>query len=79
MNEQLKTFLSDFSNVAYRIYPHRAQKTEITNINTNRTIEEWLALNEETPSNLYFAPNFQFGANNPIGSMADFQDSAVQS
>lgn len=79
MNEQLKTFLSDFSNVAYRMYPHRAQKTEITNINTNRTIEEWLALNEETPSNLYFAPNFQFGANNPIGSMADFQDSAVQS
>lgn len=79
MDEKIKGFLKDFEGYQVALYPHKSMKTEITNININRSLDEVMRLNEQYPSNLYFTPNFQYNNTNSIGSKLDLTDSNANS
>lgn len=74
MNEQYKRFLKDFEGFQVVLYPHKSMKTEITNINISRSLDEVMELNQQYPSNLYFTPNFQYNNTNKIDSKLDLSD-----
>ena len=59
-------FLSHFPGYRWKIFPDQRIKWKITSPNTNRSFEEVMTLNSQTPSGVYFTPNWQFAGSNSI-------------
>lgn len=54
---RLEEFLSHFPGYRWKIFPDQRVKDKISTPNVNRSFEEALILNTQTPSWLYFTPN----------------------
>ena len=67
-------FLSHFPWYWWKIFPDQRTKNKITAPNVNRSLEEVLILNSQSPSWLYFTPNGRFADSNSIGSMCNIQN-----
>ena len=67
-------FLSHFPGYWWKIFPDQRAKSWITSPNTNRTFEEVMELNSQSPSWLYFTPNGKFADSNRVWDLCNINN-----
>lgn len=75
--QKLLDFLSHFDYPIYKLIPDNKAPWKIKSLNTNRSLDECLALNDEYPCWLYFTPNWGFGLVNQIGEQIRFSKDVI--